>query len=204
MTTPSFNNIVDINSFLAELSQIDTAKSSGPISYFSIVITFGILSVMMLFRLRYPCVTVAALDNFVGVLKDKVEVTCRKEKVPTDGFNCQLDGIEEQLSDIKIDDNGNIFRWSTSHSYIVSFFKTLHNVIACYESAQELHVSVSNAIEYKRRARYRFEQQAQASSTQYQGHNGICATGVDNRRTLIYPPPSRGIHGRSHFGTQDV
>ncbi|KAK7447391.1 hypothetical protein VKT23_014101 [Stygiomarasmius scandens] len=132
----------DINSFLAELSQLGSANSSALTSY--VYITVGLISmlpIIMLFRLRYPCVTVSGLEDLVNGLKEGIE-TCRKEEVPTVDFEPQFRRISRQLSDIKIDNNKLIFRWSTAHVYIISLFKILRTVIICYEEAQALQISI--------------------------------------------------------------
>ncbi|KAK7447394.1 hypothetical protein VKT23_014104 [Stygiomarasmius scandens] len=90
MVIPTINSMSDITSFLAELSQLGSANSSALTTYFYATVSLiSMLLTMMLFRLRYPCVTVSGLEDFVNGLKEEIE-TCRKEEVPTVGFEPQL------------------------------------------------------------------------------------------------------------------
>ncbi|KAF5335586.1 hypothetical protein D9758_017972 [Tetrapyrgos nigripes] len=126
-------------------------------------ITAGVISAViittLLVRLRYPCLTVFGLDKYVDSrLKTTVE-EARKEGLDVVMFEDTLHQLHNDLSRIKVQNNSNLFRWSSLHTYLSSSFSILQSTIHCYDEAEKLHVSVLNAMEHKRQSQHDFELQ---------------------------------------------
>ncbi|THU97821.1 hypothetical protein K435DRAFT_857272 [Dendrothele bispora CBS 962.96] len=104
---------------------------------------------IILFRLRYPCLTLSGLRKFVDMLDDMAQQLIeRRETNFTDG----VDRLQRQINEIEHEQSTVIFRWSSVYEYLCSSVIALWKITKCYDEARVLHVSILNAIVDQRRA----------------------------------------------------
>ncbi|THU97824.1 hypothetical protein K435DRAFT_796205 [Dendrothele bispora CBS 962.96] len=106
--------------------------------------------VIILFRLRYPCLTLSGLRDFV----DMLDVMTQKliEGGETMNFKDGVDRLQRQINKIEYQQSTVIFRWSSIHGYLYSSVIALWNITKCYDEARVLHVSILDAIADERQA----------------------------------------------------
>ncbi|THU97805.1 hypothetical protein K435DRAFT_796191 [Dendrothele bispora CBS 962.96] len=125
------------------LSLDDTQSgAASTLTYYTLVVLF-ILSpavIPRLFRLRYPCLTLSGLRDFV----DMLDVIIHKliEGGETTNFKDDVDRLQQQINDIEHEQSTSIFRWTSVHEYFHTSVIALWNIAKCYDKAQVLHVSI--------------------------------------------------------------
>ncbi|THU97803.1 hypothetical protein K435DRAFT_857255 [Dendrothele bispora CBS 962.96] len=132
------------------LSQLDDTQSGtvSTVAYYTLVVL--VMLSLWLFHLRYPCLTLSGLKNFVDMLDDMVQT--RIDRGETTNFRDSVDRLQRQINDIDHEQSTVIFRWSSVHKYLCSSVITLWNIAKCYDKARVLHVSILEAITNERRA----------------------------------------------------
>ncbi|THU86611.1 hypothetical protein K435DRAFT_804967 [Dendrothele bispora CBS 962.96] len=133
------------------LSQLDDTQSgtASTVAYYALVVLVMLSPVIILFRLRYPCLALSGLRSFVDMLDDMAQQLIeRGETNVMDG----VDRLRRQIDDIEHEQSTVIFRWSSVHEYFRSSVIALWKITKCYDEARVLHVSILNAIADQRRA----------------------------------------------------
>ncbi|THU97841.1 hypothetical protein K435DRAFT_857287 [Dendrothele bispora CBS 962.96] len=139
------------------LPQLDDTQSrtASTVAYYTLV---ALVIIITLFRLRYPCLTLSGLREFVDYLDGKA---MERERLAEGFFNdvgrhatqsylssiahecffymCRL---QEQIEDIEYQQSTLIFRWSSVHEYLRSSVIIIWNIAKCYEEAQELNTII--------------------------------------------------------------
>ncbi|THU99762.1 hypothetical protein K435DRAFT_855392 [Dendrothele bispora CBS 962.96] len=116
------------------------------------LIALAVLLFATVFRLRYPCLTLSGLEEFVDKLDEKVKEFAQ-EGGSTADFEIGVNGLRQNIGQIEYKRNNNVFLWSSVHRYLQSSFIILREIVKCYDVAQKLQVSVLNATIHRRRAR---------------------------------------------------
>ncbi|THU81868.1 hypothetical protein K435DRAFT_808719 [Dendrothele bispora CBS 962.96] len=109
---------------------------------------------IILFRLRYPCLTLFKLRKFV----DRLDVMARERIEDGETTNLRdVDRLRRQINDIEYEWSKVIFLWSSVHGYLRSSLVIVWDIAKCYDKAQVVHVYILDAIADKRRALEDFE-----------------------------------------------
>ncbi|KAF5373564.1 hypothetical protein D9758_000929 [Tetrapyrgos nigripes] len=118
-----------------------------PLFLVFLVIALVILSVMLV-RLRHPRLTVISLERFIEDLQQSFMYTWEEGRIPSDAeVDClfgSLRRIKKDCEDIVKQKNGNVFRWSLLHHYMMTSFNILRNVLKCSDEAEILEVQIKN------------------------------------------------------------
>ncbi|THU76043.1 hypothetical protein K435DRAFT_846747 [Dendrothele bispora CBS 962.96] len=105
-----------------------------------VLYTLSFTVILLVIRLRYPCLTLSELRKFMDELNDTVQ-KCTAEGQRRDFMDCvsglqrQIDGIEYEWS------RKAIFRWSSVYGYLHASLIAVRNIVKCYDQAQALRVS---------------------------------------------------------------
>ncbi|THU79151.1 hypothetical protein K435DRAFT_810952 [Dendrothele bispora CBS 962.96] len=132
------------------LSQLDDTQSGTAltVTYYAL----AILVIIALFRLRYPCLTLSGLRDFV----DMLDVMIRTLIEGAD-LRGSVDRLQRQIVNIEHEQATVNFRWSSVYGYIRVSLITVRNIVKCYDQAQELRIAIMEAIAHRRRALDDFE-----------------------------------------------
>ncbi|THU84832.1 hypothetical protein K435DRAFT_869881 [Dendrothele bispora CBS 962.96] len=134
------------------LSQLDDTQRAGAaltVAYYALAVLVMLAPVIVLFRLRYPCLTLSGLRKFVDMLDDIAQQLIERGET---NFTDEVDRLQRQIDDIEHGQNTMIFHWSSVHEYLCSPVITLWKTTKYYDKARVLHVSLLNAIADQRRA----------------------------------------------------
>ncbi|THU79946.1 hypothetical protein K435DRAFT_874905 [Dendrothele bispora CBS 962.96] len=134
------------------LSQLDDTQSgtASTVAYHTLVVLVMLSPLIILFRLRYPCLTLSGLRNFVDMLDDMAQQLIEGGK--TTNFKDGVDRLQRQINNIEYQQSTVIFRWSSGHKYLGSSVIALWNIVECYDKARVLQVSILDAIANERQA----------------------------------------------------
>ncbi|THU97808.1 hypothetical protein K435DRAFT_857259 [Dendrothele bispora CBS 962.96] len=124
--------------------------------YTLIVLAVFFSAAAAVFRLRYPCLTLSGLKEFVDKLEDIVH-RFTEEGGSIGHFRIDVSSLRRNIDDIEYERNNNIFLWSSVHRYLRFSLIILRKIVKCYDEARELQVFILNAIAHKRRALEDFE-----------------------------------------------
>ncbi|THU97810.1 hypothetical protein K435DRAFT_796195 [Dendrothele bispora CBS 962.96] len=132
------------------LSQLDDTQSGTAltVTYYAL----AVLVVITLFRLRYPCLTLSGLRDFVDMLDVMTQTL-----IEGADLRDSVDRLQRQIVNIEHEQATVNFRWSSVYGYICVSLITVRNIVKCYDQAQELYVAISEAIARRRRALDNFE-----------------------------------------------
>ncbi|KAF5373825.1 hypothetical protein D9758_000918 [Tetrapyrgos nigripes] len=113
------------------------------------LVFFVVALVILVVRLRHPCLTVSSLERFIADLQCSLTRTLEDERRPSGTTTVadlydDLDKIRHLCEDIVKQKNGNVFRWSLLHRYMTMTFNVLRNVLKCSDEAQVLEVKIKN------------------------------------------------------------
>ncbi|THU78473.1 hypothetical protein K435DRAFT_887520 [Dendrothele bispora CBS 962.96] len=141
------------------LSQLDKTQLEAVLTVrqgYTLTILMTALFFAAIFRLRYPCMTLSGLKEFVDKLNGIIH-KFTEEGGPSTYFRIRISSLRRNIDDIEYQRNNNIFLWSSTHRYLQSSFVILWKIIKCYDKARDLQVSILNAITHKHRALEDFE-----------------------------------------------
>ncbi|THU79948.1 hypothetical protein K435DRAFT_874907 [Dendrothele bispora CBS 962.96] len=156
------NALTNLQPSLNLSSQSDNTQSevTSTITYHTPVVLVALLVtvVLLVLRLRYPCLTLSELGRFVDQLNDTIQ-KCNVEGQRRDFMDrvCiiqrKIDEIEDEWS------RKAIFRWSLVYGYLRASLIAVRDIVKCYDRAQALRVSVLTVIAHERRVRDDIENQ---------------------------------------------
>ncbi|THU78329.1 hypothetical protein K435DRAFT_876742 [Dendrothele bispora CBS 962.96] len=143
-------------------SQSDNTQSEVTltITHYTPVVLVALLFaiILLVFRLRYPCLTLSELGKFVDQLNDTIR-KCNAEEKRRD-FMDRVSIIQREIDEIEDEwSRKAIFRWSLVYGYLRASLIAVRDIVNCYDRAQALRVSVLTVIAHERRVRDDIENQ---------------------------------------------
>ncbi|THU97837.1 hypothetical protein K435DRAFT_965265 [Dendrothele bispora CBS 962.96] len=125
------------------------SEVKSTITYTRALILVALSCAILLFRLRYPCLTLFELRKFVKRLDDTVQ-KCIEEGQRA-SFKGHVSRLQKRIVVIENEwSSRGIYQWSSVYGYLWALFIAIWNITKCYDQAQVVHLYVLNVIAHKR------------------------------------------------------
>ncbi|THU78474.1 hypothetical protein K435DRAFT_876593 [Dendrothele bispora CBS 962.96] len=125
LTTVTITIVLEFDSEICvkEMQLDDTQSEAVTQDYTLIVLAVFFSAAAAVFRLRYPCLTLSGLKEFVDKLDDIVH-RFTEEGGSIGHFRIDVSSLRRNIDDIEYERNNNIFLWSSVHRYLRSSLNT--------------------------------------------------------------------------------